>query len=115
MTLLRCVVGSFFLMGCIEPFDTDRHHLKNFRILHAHVHNGIADAVVWSGYGVYHQKSPQLRWFVEGELVAQGFSVEVPISDEYELEVESHDGEIRRALVPYGQKNQLLPILILSQ
>ena len=83
-----------FGLSCAEPFQTDRHNLDSFRILEASVRDGVADAVIWSGYGAYHISSPQLQWFVDGELVAEGFDIAVPSAERYELEVLSPDGEL---------------------
>ena len=83
-----------FGFSCAEPFQTDRHHLDSFRILEASVHDGVADAVIWSGEGAFHRSSPQLQWFVDGELVGEGFGVDVPQAEQYELDVLSPAGEL---------------------
>jgi hypothetical protein len=83
-----------FWVACADPFPFDRHNLQDFRILEADVHNGYADAVIWSGIGPFHHQSPILHWSVDGEVVAEGFDVEVPFAEQYELKVESPGGEI---------------------
>ena len=93
-------------VGCAAPFEMDRHHIQDFRILHAYVHEGVADAVVWSGKGPHHQESPKLRWYIEETLCAEGFSVEVPYAEEYRLEVDNGE-DILQAIVPYGTKNDV--------
>lgn len=93
-----CVLG----VSCAEPFKTDRHNLDGVRILEASVHNGIADAVIWSGEGPYHSIRPTLQWFVDGALVGEGYGVSVPDAERYELEVQEPDGTILYADVVPG-------------
>ena len=109
LDIIYCFVGvmnrtllSIFCFSCAEPFNTDRHNLAGVRILEASVHDGIADAVVWSGEGPYHTNSPKLQWFIDGELVADGFAAPVPNAERYELEVEVSTGEVLYADVVPG-------------
>lgn len=103
-----------FCLGfsCAEPFRTDRHHLDAFRILEASVHEGVADAVIWSGEGAFHTVSPQLQWLVNGEVVAQGFGAAVPPAEDYELEVLAPSGDLYFADVASGD---LLPQFEISR
>lgn len=90
------------LLACAEPFALDRHNLNSFRIIEAEVVDGRANAVVWSGTGVYHQQQPYLQWFVDNEVVAEGYDAEVPVAESYELKVESPAGDILWADVQPG-------------
>lgn len=91
-----------FGFACAEPFQTDRHYLDSFRIIEASVHNGVADAVIWSGEGAFHRTSPQLQWLVDGEVVGEGYGADVPLAERYELEVLSPAGNLYFADVISG-------------
>ena len=98
------------LMACAEPFDVDRHHLTDFRILHAQVHDNRGDVVVWGGEAGFHSSRPLVRWYSEGVLLAEGFDAELPHAEMYELEVENNEGLIKRALVPAGYAIDIAPL-----
>ena len=96
-----------FALSCAEPFQNDRHNLDAFRILEVSVHEGVADAVIWSGEGAFHRSSPHLEWFVDGESVAEGYGAFVPEAQQYELEVVSPSGELYFAdVIPGTSLNQ---------
>ena len=108
------VLLALLLVSCAEPFAFDRHHLRDFRIVEAHVQDGMADAVIWSGEGPFHSYSPLLRWYIDGVLVAEGFDVAVPEADVYQLEVENRSGDILYADVGAGYALDELSITRMS-
>ena len=90
------------LAGCQEPFDTDRHDLRGFRIAAVGVSDGAARAAVWSGLGPWHDAPPTLRWTLDGEALGEGFDVPVPATAAgqlLELAATSPDGDERLAQV----------------
>ena len=88
---LVCCLTSLVGISCAQPFTEDRHDLTHFRIAGAGVFDGVGDAVIWDG-GLGHSSSPILRWFVDGSMVAEGFTVDLPAAEAYLLEVENQVG-----------------------
>ena len=99
---LVCCLTSLVGISCAQPFTEDRHDLTHFRIAGAGVFDGVGDAVIWDG-GLGHSSSPILRWFVDGSMVAEGFTVDLPAAEAYLLEVENQVGEVRVAHLEPGQ------------
>lgn len=87
------------LLGCQEPFRTDRHDLREFRIASLGVHDGVAAAAVWSGIGPWHDVSPVLSWTLDGQTIGEGFDVVVPGTGRLGLTATAADGQQRQAEV----------------
>ncbi|MEL6345156.1 MAG: hypothetical protein AAFV53_18760 [Myxococcota bacterium] len=89
----------FLVLGCQEPFDTDRHDLRGFRIAAIGVDDGLARAAVWSGDGPWHEASPTLVWSLDGAPLGEGFDVTVTAGGLLELDATAPDGQTRSATV----------------
>jgi len=99
LSRLGVAVGVVLLAGCDASFTVSRQELGPFRIAGLGVHDGMAEAAVWSGEGLFHEEAPVLSWSLDGEPLGLGFEVEVPGAGTLELEATSPDGDVRRAEV----------------
>jgi hypothetical protein len=100
------------LLGCQEPFDTDRHDLRGLRIAAVGVHDGVAEAAIWSGLGPWHEAAPTLAWTLDSEPLGEGFDVTVSSAGVLGLTVTGQDGEVRTAEVTVSS---VLPSLSVSR
>ena len=100
------VLFSIFLTSCAEPFPADRHDLLGFRIAALGTKDGIASAAVWSGLGLWHERSPQLIWSVNGTEIGSGYNVSIPAGAErLSLHAISPDGDQYFAEVSVAEKS----------
>jgi len=99
LSRLGVVMGGLLLSGCDASFGVSRQELGPFRIAALGVHDGIAEAAIWSGDGLFHEEAPVLSWSLDGEPLGLGFGIEVPGPGILELEATSPDGDVRRAEV----------------
>ncbi|MCB9758526.1 MAG: hypothetical protein H6739_01670 [Alphaproteobacteria bacterium] len=90
------------LAACQPPFDVSRKDLGPFRIAALGVVDGQAEAAIWSGLGLYHETAPQLAWTLDGEVLGEGWGVEVPDGDTLGLTVTAPDGATYEAQVSVG-------------
>lgn len=91
------------VVGCAEPFDVVRGELGPFRLAALGVHDGVASAAVYSGLGLYHEASPELTWWLDGQPLGSGYDVAVPDGDLLELEVLGPADEVLRGQVSVSQ------------
>ena len=98
------------LLACQEPFETDRHDLRDLRIAAVGVHDGVAVAAVWSGLGPWHEQSPTLAWSLDGASLGEGFGVPVTGAGELSLTVTDADGATREATVTVSDQTPALAV-----
>lgn len=89
------VTGSVLLLfgACDAEFSVARDRLDPWRVVGLGVLDGIASIALWSGIGPWHEEPTQLSWSLDGELLGEGYGVEVPGPGELSVEAIAPDGQ----------------------
>ncbi len=80
----------FLIVSCRAEFDVSRTELGPFRIAAIGVEDQggecpVATAAIWSGEGLFHSQSVQVKWRLDGEELGEGWAV--PVCDVGVLEL----------------------------
>ena len=106
-------LSASLLPACDANFSAQRANLDGPRIAALGVQDGVAQAAVWSGQGLYHDEAPALRWFLDGLLLGSGHEVAVPAEGE-RLTLELTMPDDTQLLAEVGVAS-ILPELALSR
>lgn len=99
------LLPALALLACQEPFDVSRKDLGPFRVAALGVQDGLAQAAIWSGEGLFHSAAPALAWTLDGEALGEGWDVEVPGAGVLGLTVTAPDGSEHQAQLPVTERS----------